>query len=97
MACLQQVLSQPPSSLRSGRCDCRQLREFAFRSHAVCYTQAQSSICRLPASDWNLVYANIDGAGLFGGGGISQLLSVAFTCVGQSGLKLPSIDRRGVN
>jgi hypothetical protein len=97
MVCLQQVLRQTSSGIAARTCDCGQVREFAFRSHVVCYTQAAASVCRLPPNDQSRIYANIDGSDFFSANGISQFLSIALTCVGQSAGRSFTIDNRKVN
>jgi hypothetical protein len=83
LVCLQRALSEAIPKNRAQRCDCQAIKSFAFDTHARCYTQLPTSICRLPLSDWLIATRIIDNADLLSEDGTRQIASVMATCMGQ--------------
>lgn len=60
---------------------CREIKDFAFDSHPVCYTQPGVTVCDLGVSDLNLIFTTIDGPDLLSLRGIKQIKAVAKICL----------------
>lgn len=83
LLCLQRALYEAIPKHRAQRCDCQQIKRFAFETHVRCYTQQPTSVCRLPLSDWLTAYRVIDANDLLSEDGTRQILAITQTCLGQ--------------
>jgi hypothetical protein len=83
LVCLQRALSQAIPRNGALRCNCLAIKRFAFDTHARCYTQLPTSICRLPVSDWLIATRILDTADLLSEEGTRQILAITQTCLGQ--------------
>jgi hypothetical protein len=41
-------------------CDCKSMKQFAFKTHVECYTQPDASVCGLDLADYKKIYDIID-------------------------------------
>jgi hypothetical protein len=83
LVCLQEKIV-PHLPLQGGSCDCRAVKQIAFRVHVECYTQAASSVCNLGLSDWRSIFDIVDSKDLLDDqDGLRQLLNVARICLGR--------------
>jgi hypothetical protein len=83
LLCLQRALHDAMPRHRAQRCDCQQIKRFAFETHVRCYTQLPTSICLLPMSDWLIAYRIIDAGDLLSDDGTRQIFAITQTCLGQ--------------
>jgi hypothetical protein len=79
---------------------CREIKDFAFDSHPVCYTQPGVSVCELDVPDLKLILNTIDGPDFLSLRGLKQMKAVARICLkhlqrhpnSRSNLGDPSLD-----
>jgi hypothetical protein len=60
LLCLQERIVPRLDISTSPVCDCKAMKDFAFRMHVSCYTQPDASICQLTGSDFKKIYDIID-------------------------------------
>ena len=92
LRCLQGVIVPKLDISESPKCNCVEMKAFAFRSHVECYTKNTSSICELPLSDVNRIRAVIDIADAFSAEGWRQMRDVANICAANA----PDDSRRSL-
>ncbi len=81
LLCLQERIA-PILPDDAALCDCKALKDAAFKIHVACYTQAGASVCDLGLGDWATIYGIINNYDLFiDSDGRSQMLAVAQICV----------------
>jgi hypothetical protein len=83
LVCLQRSLRSALARTSRGACDCKKIRDIAWRTHTRCYTQPLASVCRLPLSDLRKIYGIIDASDLLAPSGISQIFTIAGICIQQ--------------
>ena len=83
LACLQNALIKNLAKTGAD-CDCKCLKDFAFKTHVRCYTQQAASVCRLPISDLLTIYRIIDAVDLVGPAGLRQILGIIRICISES-------------
>jgi hypothetical protein len=59
------------------------MKEFAFKTHVMCYSQDAASVCRLPSADWSKIIHIIDTPDLFDSYGAKQMLAIVSVCFSQ--------------
>ena len=80
LVCLQKSLSSALHRGQSGICDCKNIRDIAWRTHVRCYTEPSASVCRLPLSDVLKIYSIVDTVDLLSPYGLSQTAAIANAC-----------------
>ena len=83
LVCLQRSLLRALAHTRQRACDCEKIRNIAWQTHARCYTQPLTSVCRLPLSDLRKIYGIVDASDLLAPSGISQIFAIAGVCIRQ--------------
>jgi len=76
--CLQSVLVYLLTMSPIPTCD--QIRKAAFDSHPGCYTKSPNSICDLPLSDLQIIFATISTKQSITWNTVNQMVSVIVTC-----------------
>ncbi len=81
LTCLQRSLIDYVDPAVASDATCEEVKDVAFDSHPVCYTQPEMSVCDLSFSDWNVIRQTVDTGDVFSGDGIRQVLSVMRRCL----------------
>lgn len=66
LLCLQERIVPKLDIIEFPVCDCKAMKEHAFKTHVECYTQPGSSICDLPVADYLTIYNIIDNEDILG-------------------------------
>jgi hypothetical protein len=78
MQCLQMKLV--PVVNKTMKLNCKELKDYAYDTHPVCYTSKVDSICNLPPKDWRVLVSIIEFKTLVDIDTIVQMFDVASTC-----------------
>jgi len=81
LLCLQESIAAKLSLQRRTTCNCREMKEFAFKMHINCYTQNVASVCKLPISDWRKIVSIVDTADFIDSYGTKQVLATLEICI----------------
>ena len=84
LVCLQEAIVPQLDLSANPACNCKQMRNVAFKSHVDCYTQPGSSICDLPMADVKAIAQTVDAKDAFTIDGGKQMAAVAAVCVAKS-------------
>jgi hypothetical protein len=60
LLCLQERIVPNLPITEHPACDCRSMKDFAFKTHVECYTQPGASVCNLDLADYKKIYDIID-------------------------------------
>jgi hypothetical protein len=92
LLCLQERIVPRLSITDPPSCDCKVMKDLAFRTHVDCYTQPGASVCELEFSDYRKIYDIIDvGADIFKDAyGRRQMREVLEICRDSQKATLPS-------
>lgn len=80
LRCLQEAIVPKLDISNDPKCNCREMRSLAFRSHTTCYTQESSSICALQLPDLLEIQKVIDVSDTFSSDGWKQMREVSAIC-----------------
>jgi hypothetical protein len=60
LLCLQEKIVPRLPIAAHPSCDCKAMKDFAFKTHVDCYTQSGASVCELELADYKKIYDIID-------------------------------------
>lgn len=60
LLCLQEEIIPKLDISSNPKCDCKAMKDFAFKTHVKCYTQPGASICSLTEGDFKKIYDTIN-------------------------------------
>lgn len=89
LRCLQESIVPHLSLDNPSACNCKVMKEFAYKSHVACYTLPTNSMCDLPLEDIYKVYTVVSTKDALSSAGWKQMHAVTEVCS-----KLSSDDGR---
>ena len=80
LICLQEAIVPKLDLSNEPKCNCQEMRKFAFDTHVSCYTQPGASICNLPIGDVTAIASTVNVADMMDAAGWRQMRDVASIC-----------------
>ncbi|MNF66498.1 hypothetical protein D3C84_482910 [compost metagenome] len=80
LRCLQESIVPRLDLNNPSACDCKAMKDFAYKSHVSCYTSADHSICDLPLSDVYNIYRAVNIKDALSSEGWKQMHTVSAIC-----------------